>query len=170
MNEIAFPSLVVTVWALPLLTIALDNKVIRKEKSLWIIACIFVSWAAWIAYYFLAPVMAHKSRPGSPAIFFRVEAAFVLLARRLHIYRWSLAALTLAAAAGVLYVTPGIARSALILTLSWAALLLIIWTAYRTENTRQWKGFIPVFMASTLTTGLLYLSVAAVFLLVSLFP
>lgn len=48
------------VWLLPILIIADSNKTTGGEKVCWILAIIFLSWFAWIFYFFLAPV---KQKP-----------------------------------------------------------------------------------------------------------
>jgi hypothetical protein len=44
------------VWLLPILIIAASDKTGRGEKFCWILAIIFLSWFAWIFYYFVAPL------------------------------------------------------------------------------------------------------------------
>ena len=43
-------------WLLPILIIANSDKTTGGEKLLWILAIIFLSWFAWILYFFLAPI------------------------------------------------------------------------------------------------------------------
>jgi len=43
-------------WVLPIVLIAVSDKVGSAEKILWICAIIFLSWFAWIFYFFFAPV------------------------------------------------------------------------------------------------------------------
>ena len=43
-------------WLLPIVLIAVSDKVGTAEKILWILAIIFLSWFAWIFYFFFAPV------------------------------------------------------------------------------------------------------------------
>jgi hypothetical protein len=43
-------------WLLPIVLIAASDKVGTAEKILWILAIIFLSWFAWIFYFFFAPV------------------------------------------------------------------------------------------------------------------
>jgi hypothetical protein len=43
-------------WLLPILIIASSDKTTGGEKLLWILAIIFLSWFAWILYFFLAPI------------------------------------------------------------------------------------------------------------------
>jgi len=47
-------------WLLPILIIANSNKTSGGEKAAWILAIVFLSWFAWIFYFFLAPL---KPRP-----------------------------------------------------------------------------------------------------------
>jgi len=44
------------IWLLPILIIAGSDKTTRGEKFCWILAIIFLSWFAWIFYFFLAPL------------------------------------------------------------------------------------------------------------------
>ena len=46
----------VLIWLLPIVIIAASDKVGTAEKALWILAIIFLSWFAWILYFFFAPV------------------------------------------------------------------------------------------------------------------
>jgi hypothetical protein len=48
------------IWLLPILIIAASDATTTGEKIAWIIAIIFLSWFAWIFYFFLAPL---KERP-----------------------------------------------------------------------------------------------------------
>jgi hypothetical protein len=50
-------------WLLPIVLIAASNKVGTAEKILWILAIIFLSWFAWILYFFFAPVFDRPQRP-----------------------------------------------------------------------------------------------------------
>lgn len=50
------------IWLLPILIIACSDKTSGGEKICWILAIIFLSWFAWIFYFFLAPV---KPKPHS---------------------------------------------------------------------------------------------------------
>jgi hypothetical protein len=43
-------------WLLPIILIAASDKVGGAEKLLWILAIIFLSWFAWIFYFFFAPI------------------------------------------------------------------------------------------------------------------
>jgi hypothetical protein len=47
-------------WLLPILIIANSDKTTGGEKLCWILAIIFLSWFAWILYFFLAPI---KQKP-----------------------------------------------------------------------------------------------------------
>lgn len=47
-------------WLLPILIIANSEKTSGGEKFCWILAIIFLSWFAWVFYFFLAPI---KPRP-----------------------------------------------------------------------------------------------------------
>ncbi len=49
-------------WLLPIILIALSDKVGMAEKILWILAIVFLSWFAWILYFFFAPVFAKPQR------------------------------------------------------------------------------------------------------------
>ena len=44
------------IWLLPILIIACSDKTSGGEKFCWILAIIFLSWFAWIFYFFLAPL------------------------------------------------------------------------------------------------------------------
>jgi hypothetical protein len=46
----------VLLWLLPIAIIAASNKVTTSEKILWILAIVFLSWFAWILYFFFAPL------------------------------------------------------------------------------------------------------------------
>jgi len=52
----------VVLWLLPILIIAASDKVSTSEKILWILAIIFLSWFAWIFYFFFAPVFDRPER------------------------------------------------------------------------------------------------------------
>jgi hypothetical protein len=43
-------------WLLPILIIAGSDKTSGGEKAAWICAIVFLSWFAWIFYFFLAPL------------------------------------------------------------------------------------------------------------------
>ena len=44
------------IWLLPILIIARSDETSGGEKLCWILAIIFLSWFAWIFYFFLAPL------------------------------------------------------------------------------------------------------------------
>jgi hypothetical protein len=50
------------IWLLPILIIAASDEVTTGEKIAWILAIIFLSWFAWIFYFFLAPLKAPPRR------------------------------------------------------------------------------------------------------------
>lgn len=52
----------VLLWLLPIVLIAASDKVGTAEKILWILAIIFLSWFAWILYFFFAPVFDRPQR------------------------------------------------------------------------------------------------------------
>ena len=52
----------VLLWLLPIVLIAASDKVGGAEKILWILAMIFLSWFAWIFYFFFAPVFDKPQR------------------------------------------------------------------------------------------------------------
>jgi hypothetical protein len=52
----------VLLWLLPIVLIAASDKVGTAEKLLWILAIIFLSWFAWIFYFFFAPVFDRPQR------------------------------------------------------------------------------------------------------------
>ena len=52
----------VLLWLLPIVIIAASDKVGGAEKLLWILAIIFLSWFAWIFYFFFAPVFDRPQR------------------------------------------------------------------------------------------------------------
>lgn len=43
-------------WLLPILIIAASDETTPGEKAAWILAIIFLSWFAWVFYFFLAPL------------------------------------------------------------------------------------------------------------------
>jgi drug/metabolite transporter (DMT)-like permease len=49
-------------WVLPIVLIALSDKVGTAEKILWILAIVFLSWFACIFYFFFAPVFDRPQR------------------------------------------------------------------------------------------------------------
>jgi TctA family transporter len=53
----------VLLWLLPIVLIAASDKVGGAEKLLWILAIVFLSWFAWIFYFFFAPVFDKPQRP-----------------------------------------------------------------------------------------------------------
>ena len=53
----------VLLWLLPIVLIAASDKVGGAEKILWILAIVFLSWFAWIFYFFFAPVFDKPRRP-----------------------------------------------------------------------------------------------------------
>ena len=57
---VAFGS--VLLWLLPIVLIAASDKVGTAEKVLWILAIVFLSWFAWIFYFFFAPVFDKPQR------------------------------------------------------------------------------------------------------------
>jgi hypothetical protein len=50
------------IWLLPIILIAASDKVGGAEKILWILAIIFLSWFAWIFYFFFAPIFDRPQR------------------------------------------------------------------------------------------------------------
>jgi len=54
----------VVLWLLPIVLIAVSDKVGTAEKILWILAIVFLSWFAWIFYFFFAPVFDKPQRHG----------------------------------------------------------------------------------------------------------
>ena len=52
----------VLLWLLPIVLIAASDKVGTAEKILWILAIVFLSWFAWIFYFFFAPVFDRPQR------------------------------------------------------------------------------------------------------------
>jgi hypothetical protein len=52
----------VLLWLLPIVIIAASDKVGTAEKILWILAIIFLSWFAWVLYFFFAPVFDRPER------------------------------------------------------------------------------------------------------------
>ena len=48
------------IWLLPILIIATSDQTTGGEKIAWILAIVFLSWFAWIFYFFLAPI---KQKP-----------------------------------------------------------------------------------------------------------
>ena len=54
----------VLLWLLPIVLIVASDKVGTAEKVLWILAIVFLSWFAWIFYFFFAPVFDKPQRHG----------------------------------------------------------------------------------------------------------
>ncbi|PCJ25227.1 MAG: hypothetical protein COA96_07865 [SAR86 cluster bacterium] len=54
--------LTLAIWVLPVWIIATSNKTTGFEKCAWILAMVFLSWFAWVFYFFLAPIK-QKHRP-----------------------------------------------------------------------------------------------------------
>jgi hypothetical protein len=54
----------VLIWLLPIVIIAASDKVQTAEKLLWILAIIFLSWFAWVLYFFFAPIFDRPQRHG----------------------------------------------------------------------------------------------------------
>lgn len=52
----------VLLWLLPIVLIAASREVGTAEKILWILAIVFLSWFAWILYFFFAPVFDRPPR------------------------------------------------------------------------------------------------------------
>ena len=54
-----FPLLLVIIvgWLMPIVVIGKSNKVGKKEKLIWIFATFFVSWASFILYLLVAPII-----------------------------------------------------------------------------------------------------------------
>jgi hypothetical protein len=52
----------VLLWLLPIVIIAASDRVGGAEKLLWILAIIFLSWFAWIFYFFFAPIFDRPQR------------------------------------------------------------------------------------------------------------
>jgi len=46
----------VLLWVLPIVIIAVSDKVTTSEKVLWILAIVFLAWFACIFYFFFAPL------------------------------------------------------------------------------------------------------------------
>tara|TARA_R110000824_G_scaffold52692_4_gene146174 strand:- start:111288 stop:111578 length:291 start_codon:yes stop_codon:yes gene_type:complete len=49
------------IWLLPIMIIASSDVTTGGEKLCWILAIIFLSWFAWIFYFFLAPLKPRTS-------------------------------------------------------------------------------------------------------------
>ena len=54
-----FPILlvIIVVWLIPLVVIGKSNKVGEKEELIWLFATFFVSWASFMLYLLIAPIM-----------------------------------------------------------------------------------------------------------------
>ena len=52
----------VFLWLLPILVIAGSDRTSTSEKLLWILAIVFLSWFAWILYFFFAPLFDRPRR------------------------------------------------------------------------------------------------------------
>ncbi|MEM7078032.1 MAG: hypothetical protein AAF513_05320 [Pseudomonadota bacterium] len=48
------------IWLLPILLIAMSDRTRGGEKLAWILACVFITWFAWIFYLLLAPLQARS--------------------------------------------------------------------------------------------------------------
>ena len=59
--------LVIVLWFIPVVFILRDPKVAGKEKAIWVFAVFFVSWFAWVLYYFIAPVMTYEQKHDNQA-------------------------------------------------------------------------------------------------------
>jgi hypothetical protein len=46
----------VLIWVFPIMAILFSNRTRGGEKAAWILACIFISWFAWVFYLLLAPL------------------------------------------------------------------------------------------------------------------
>lgn len=60
--NLLFGTLLVGLWLLPIVLIARDQQMQRKEKIIWIFCVVFVSWIAWVLCMFVAPVMEPNNR------------------------------------------------------------------------------------------------------------
>ena len=54
-------ALAVFIWLLPIVLILGSQKTNGAEKLFWILAVLFVSWFAWIAYALLAPIGGNRA-------------------------------------------------------------------------------------------------------------
>lgn len=52
----------VLLWLLPIFIIAGSDRTSTSEKLLWILAIVFLSWFAWILYFFFAPLFDRPRR------------------------------------------------------------------------------------------------------------
>lgn len=52
---------VVIIWGIPLAFIVGDPRISKKERIIWIFAVVFVSWFAWLLYFFVAPVLPREN-------------------------------------------------------------------------------------------------------------
>ena len=50
------------VWLIPLWIIATSDHTTGGEKAAWLLAIIFLSWFAWVFYFFLAPIKPKRRR------------------------------------------------------------------------------------------------------------
>ena len=55
-NSTFFIQLVFVFWLLPLFAVVFSRKVTGKEKIIWVLAVLFVSWISFMFYWLFAPV------------------------------------------------------------------------------------------------------------------
>lgn len=53
---VLFGVLCFAIWLLPVWIIATSEQTTGSEKIAWVLAMVFLSWFAWVFYFFLAPI------------------------------------------------------------------------------------------------------------------
>jgi hypothetical protein len=48
--------IIFVVWVFPIYSIYASDRTKGGEKAAWILACLFISWFAWVFYLLLAPL------------------------------------------------------------------------------------------------------------------
>jgi len=61
-GEVLFLVLIVFIWIFPFLLVFQSNKISGKEKVMWLLSLIFISWFAWVLYLLFAPIGESKER------------------------------------------------------------------------------------------------------------
>lgn len=147
------PALVLTVWFLPLYAIALDNRVQHKEKILWLAACLFVSWPAWILYHFIAPLTCSGqaiSSGSAGSMLDRTLAFYTRLACKVRPYQWLFVCILALASISpmVAAMLPGL-ESVVLLMVSWSAFFLVLWSVFPTSRIEKQPGLIEQWPSAT---------------------
>ena len=59
-SGILFLVFIVFIWIFPFLLVIQSNKISGKEKIMWLLSLIFISWFAWVLYLLFAPIGENK--------------------------------------------------------------------------------------------------------------